>query len=65
VVGAMLVSGPRAVRLQKQLVTAWEDLPLRAAVQRGIEVFAESFRTDEPARMMAELQEKMLKRKLA
>jgi enoyl-CoA hydratase len=65
VVGAILVSGPRAVRLQKQLVTAWEDLPLRAAVQRGIEVFAESFRTDEPARMMAELQEKMLKRKLA
>lgn len=63
VLAAILASGPHAVRLQKQLVTAWEDLPLRAAVQRGIDVFEESFRTDEPARMMARLQEEMRRRK--
>lgn len=63
VVAPILASGPHAIRLQKQLVTEWEDLPLRAAVQRGIEVFAESFRTDEPARMMAQLREEMRRRK--
>ncbi len=37
----ILAAGPRAIRLQKALVTAWEDLPLRAAVQRGIDVLSE------------------------
>ena len=50
--GSILASGPQAVRLQKALITAWEDLPLRQAVQRGIDCFAEAWKGEEPRRMM-------------
>jgi enoyl-CoA hydratase/carnithine racemase len=49
---AILASGPRAVRLQKALITDWENLPLSQAIQRGIDRFAESWDTDEPRRLM-------------
>lgn len=52
VVGAVLASGPRAVRLQKALIADWERLPLDAAIQRGIDSFAAAWDTDEPTRMM-------------
>jgi enoyl-CoA hydratase/carnithine racemase len=51
-IGSILASGPRAVRLQKALITDWEDLPLRQAVQRGIDSFAAAWSGDEPRRMM-------------
>lgn len=50
---SILASGPRAIRLQKALITDWEDLPLRQAIQRGIDCFAESWQTDEPRERMA------------
>ncbi len=50
---SILVSGPRAVRLQKALITAWEDLPLRQAVQHGIDSFAAAWEGDEPRQLMA------------
>jgi len=50
--GALMAAGPRAVPLQKRLIGAWEDLPLRAAVQAGVDAFAEAWRTDEPRRAM-------------
>jgi len=52
VLASILASGPVAIRLQKQLITEWEDLPLRQAVQRGIDRFAEAWTTEEPRRMM-------------
>ncbi|MBV9862172.1 MAG: enoyl-CoA hydratase/isomerase family protein [Alphaproteobacteria bacterium] len=48
---AILAGGPHAIRLQKRLMLDWEELPATAAVRRGIEIFAESFDTDEPRRM--------------
>jgi enoyl-CoA hydratase/carnithine racemase len=51
-VASILESGPGAIRLQKALITAWEDLPLREAIQRGIDSFADAWRTDEPRRLM-------------
>jgi enoyl-CoA hydratase len=51
-VASILESGPRAIRSQKALITAWEDLPLREAIQRGVDSFVDSWRTDEPRRMM-------------
>jgi enoyl-CoA hydratase/carnithine racemase len=51
-VGSILAAGPCAVRQQKKLIRAWEDLPLRAAVSAGIDAFAASFATDEPRREM-------------
>ena len=48
-IGKLLTSAPAAVRLQKQLMRQWEDLPLSAAVQAGITAFAAAYGTDEPA----------------
>jgi enoyl-CoA hydratase len=63
--GSILVSGPRAVRLQKTLITAWEDLPLRDAMQRGIDSFAAAWEGDEPRRMMQDFLDRRRERKLA
>jgi enoyl-CoA hydratase/carnithine racemase len=49
---AILACGPRAIRLQKELMRAWEDLPLGDAVQAGIEAFTRAWQTDEPRAMM-------------
>jgi enoyl-CoA hydratase/carnithine racemase len=51
-VEAILRAGPRAVRLQKALIREWERLPLDEAIARGVESFAEAYRTDEPRRLM-------------
>ena len=61
-VESILASGPRAVRLQKALITAWEDLPLRQAVQRGIDSFAAAWESDEPRRMMQDFLEREARR---
>ncbi|HEY1750068.1 MAG TPA: enoyl-CoA hydratase [Caulobacteraceae bacterium] len=50
----ILACGPTAIRQQKALMQAWERLPLAEAVQAGVETFADAYRGDEPARMMAD-----------
>jgi enoyl-CoA hydratase len=52
ILDSILASGPQAIRLQKALIDAWEGLPLRDAIQRGIDSFGAAWKTDEPARMM-------------
>jgi enoyl-CoA hydratase/carnithine racemase len=64
-VDSILASAPHAVRLQKALITAWEDLPLRVAVQRGIDSFASAWESDEPQRMMQDFLDRRRARKLA
>lgn len=51
-VNSILAAGPRAIRLQKALVSDWERLPLDEAVQAGIRACVEARRTDEPRRLM-------------
>ena len=53
-IAKLLTSAPRAVRLQKQLIRRWEDLPLAAAVAAGIEAFAAAYASDEPRTAMRE-----------
>ena len=48
----LMENGPRAVRLQKQLIREWEDLPIARAVAVGITAFARAFSADEPTRML-------------
>lgn len=55
-IASLLHNGAHAVRLQKQLIRRWEDLPMRDAVRAGIDAFAAAWDTDEPARMMGEFQ---------
>jgi enoyl-CoA hydratase/carnithine racemase len=50
----ILSSGPAALRLQKELMLQWENLPVRGAVQAGIRSFRASFDGDEPQRMIGE-----------
>ena len=52
VLADILACGPRAIRLQKSLMSEWEELTPSAAIARGIDCFAEAWRTDEPTRMM-------------
>jgi enoyl-CoA hydratase/carnithine racemase len=64
-VSAILEAGPQAIRLQKELITAWEDLPLREAIRRGIDSFATAWEGEEPRRMMQDFLDQMRRRKLA
>jgi enoyl-CoA hydratase/carnithine racemase len=50
--GRLDAAGPSALRAQKALMREWENLPTDRAVSAGVEAFARSWRSDEPARMM-------------
>jgi enoyl-CoA hydratase len=63
-VAAILPCGPVAIRAQKALIQAWENLPMRDAIQRGIDSFVASWDTDEPTRMMGGFLDVMRRRKL-
>lgn len=55
-IDSLLHTGAEAVRLQKQLIRRWEDLPMRDAVRAGIDTFAAAWDGPEPVRMMGEFQ---------
>jgi enoyl-CoA hydratase/carnithine racemase len=50
-IGLLCAAGPAAIRAQKALIRAWENLPLRDAVAAGIGAFADAWQTDEPQRL--------------
>ena len=45
-------AGPTAIRLQKALLRDWEELPLREAVERGIDCLPKAFASGEPRERM-------------
>ncbi|MFK7967366.1 MAG: enoyl-CoA hydratase [Burkholderiaceae bacterium] len=49
---SLLANGPASVRLQKALISRWEQVALPEAVSAGIDTFASAWRSDEPAAMM-------------
>lgn len=49
---SIVAAGPRAIRLQKALISDWERLPIAEAVQAGIRACVAARATDEPRRMM-------------
>lgn len=49
----IVASGPRAVRAQKTLLQYWNEATVEAGLDRSVDVFGESFTTDEPKRYMA------------
>jgi enoyl-CoA hydratase/carnithine racemase len=53
-VASLLEPEPRAVRLQKQLMHRWEELPMSAAIAAGVDAFEATFQEDTPRRAMAE-----------
>ncbi|PJK27549.1 enoyl-CoA hydratase [Minwuia thermotolerans] len=46
--GSILASGPKAVRQQKKLIRAWENMPIDAAIRAAIDAFEEANRGPEP-----------------
>lgn len=51
-VDMICAAGPCAIRLQKELLRDWEELPLRDAVERGIDCLARGFASGEPGERM-------------
>lgn len=51
-VSSILSAGPRAIRLQKQLVRDWERMTIEKAIQAGIRACTRARETDEPKRLM-------------
>ena len=51
-VDMICAAGPAAIRLQKALLRDWEELPLRDAVERGIDCIARGFASGEPRERM-------------
>lgn len=49
----LIEAEPRAVQLQKQLMQRWEELPMSAAIQAGVEAFEDAWTTSEPSQAMA------------
>jgi enoyl-CoA hydratase len=52
-IAAIVESGPRAIRLQKELIREWEAMPVSDAIQAGIRMMGRAYETDEPHRMIA------------
>jgi enoyl-CoA hydratase len=53
-IGSILESGPRAIRLQKELIREWEAMPVNDAVEAGIRCMVRAYQTDEPTRMIVQ-----------
>ena len=51
-VDMICAASPTAVRLQKELLRDWEELPLREAVERGIDCLPKAFASGEPRERM-------------
>jgi enoyl-CoA hydratase len=62
-VGSIVESGPKAIRLQKELIRAWEALPVNDAVEEGIRCIYRAYQSDEPTRMVNEAIQRLKARK--
>lgn len=62
-VSSIAESGPRAIRLQKELIREWEAMPVSDAIQAGIRSIVRAYETDEPHRMVAAVRERLRNRK--
>jgi enoyl-CoA hydratase/carnithine racemase len=56
--GRIVACSPQAIRLQKELIIRWRNTDLRAAIEAGINAFAQSYATDEPREAMRAFLEK-------
>ena len=45
---SIVESGPKAIRLQKELIREWEAMPVSDAIEAGIRSIVRVYRTDEP-----------------
>lgn len=62
-VAAIIEAGPRAIRLQKELIREWEAMPVSDAIQAGVRSIARAYETDEPASLVQMAIERLRQRK--
>jgi enoyl-CoA hydratase/carnithine racemase len=62
-VAPIVSAGPRAIRLQKELIREWEAMPVNDAIQAGIRMMGRAYETDEPHRMVAAARARLRERK--
>jgi enoyl-CoA hydratase len=63
-VSSICISGPRAIRIQKELIRDWEQMSVGDAVQAGIRAVGRAHTTDEPRRLMTAWRERQRQKKL-
>jgi enoyl-CoA hydratase len=51
---SIVESGPKAIRLQKELIRDWEAMPVNDAIEAGIRCMFRAYQSDEPVRMVAD-----------
>ena len=64
-VESIVESGPKAIRLQKELIREWEAMPVNEAVEAGIRCISRAYQSDEPTRMVGEAIARLKARKSA
>jgi enoyl-CoA hydratase len=62
-VESIVESGPKAVRLQKELIREWEALPVNDAIEAGVRCMYRAYQSDEPTRMVGHAIERLKARK--
>ena len=62
-VESIVESGPKAIRLQKELIRDWEAMPVNDAIEAGIRTIAKSYQSDEPVRMVSAAIQRLKDRK--
>jgi enoyl-CoA hydratase len=51
-VHSIVESGPKAIRLQKELIREWEAMPVNDAIEAGIRSISRAYQSEEPGRMI-------------
>jgi enoyl-CoA hydratase/carnithine racemase len=62
-VQSIVESGPKAIRLQKELIREWETMPVSDAIEAGIRCIARAYQSDEPAQMVGDAIQRLKSRK--
>ncbi|HQT75444.1 MAG: enoyl-CoA hydratase [Rhodospirillales bacterium 20-64-7] len=51
-IASIVESGPKAIRLQKELIREWEAMPVNDGIEAGIRCIYRAYQSDEPTRMV-------------
>ena len=62
-VTSIVENGPKAIRLQKELMREWEAMPLNEAIEAGIRCMYRAYQSDEPKRMVGDALRRLTARK--
>jgi enoyl-CoA hydratase len=63
-VNSIVESGPKAIRLQKELIREWEAMPVNEAIEAGIRCISRAYQTEEPTRMVGDAIARLKARKV-